>query len=74
MKKTNQEVIEMLVQEGLEVELLWKDVVQFPQSAHDGAALVAPRAKVTVHQRVVYGDLDLARPGLQKDSGIRYFG
>ena len=69
MKKTNQEVIEMFVQERLEVELLWKDVVQLPQSAHDGAALVAPRAKVTVHQRVVYGDLDLARPGLQMGSG-----
>ena len=51
----------MLVQERLEVELLWKDVVQLPQSAHDGAALVAPRAKVTVHQRVVYGDLDLTQ-------------
>ena len=51
----------MLVQERLEIELLWKDVVQLPQSAHDGAALVAPRAEVAVHQRVVYGDLDLTQ-------------
>ena len=51
----------MLVQERLELELLWKDVVQLPQSAHDGAALVAPGAEVAVHQRVVYGDLDLTQ-------------
>ena len=61
MKKTNQEVIEMLVQEGLEVELLWKDVVQFPQSAHDGAALVSPRAEVTVHQGALDRHLDLVQ-------------
>ena len=59
MKKTNQEVIEMFVQERLEVELLWKDVVQLPQSSDYGAALVAPGAKMTVQQRVVYGSLDL---------------
>ena len=53
----------MLVQERLEIELLRKDVVQLPQSADDGAALVAPRAEVTVQQRVVYGDLDLTQVG-----------
>ena len=51
----------MLVQERLEIELLRKDVVQLPQSAHDGAALIAPRAEVTVQQWVVYGDLDLTQ-------------
>ena len=56
-------MIEVLVQERLEIELPRKDVVQLPQSAHDGAALVAPRAEVTVQQRVVYGDLDLTQVG-----------
>ena len=53
----------MLVQERLEIELSGKHIVQLPQSAHDGAALVAPRAEVTVQQRVVYGNLDLTKVG-----------
>ena len=51
----------MLVQELLEIELPRKGIFQLPQSAHDGAALVAPRAEVTVQQRVVYGILDLTK-------------
>ena len=54
-------MIEMLVQELLEIELPRKGIFQLPQSAHDGAALVAPRAEVTVQQRVVYGILDLTK-------------
>ena len=57
--QAHQKVVKVLVQERLEIELIWKDVVQLPQSSDYGAALVAPGAKMTVQQRVVYGSLDL---------------
>ena len=56
---SHQKAIEMLVQERLEIELLWIDVVKLPQSSYDGATLVAPRSKVPIQQWVVYGGLYL---------------